>query len=259
LEREKKKVEKASRKTHLTVKLTTVLAWFLFRRRLPPTWPKRRTRKKHLPSEKCPALASLPSKILDEVINFNKVVFEQFQGMAWSVASTRKIGEKDTCLPFSSQQFSTSWDSRGQPFAEGSVFEKRLQKQMIRYRSRSPFVAMCGFNDTYNSLSDFVKYTRPVLHLTPTLFPMIAPAMHDLESLEPSNSWAVDFLMHGKIKCLCEDNGFSPARAYKLLISFRDAVKMILDAVKRSAPADDIVVSTLEALLSEMNHLLKDN
>lgn len=263
LEREAKDEQKGDRRSHLTVKLLSVLAWIFYRRRLPPTIPSlkiKSKRKKHLPSENCPRLPQLPSKIRKEIQKYNTQLFSLFQEFAWAVASTRKIAEGDLTLPLSQREFRTGWDERGEPFEKSSEFAPCIIKQLVRYRSRSPFSALAGVGDTFSSPVDLCKYVRNVLHLDLNQLPTVAcpPAAADSDAeLEATNSWILDFMIHGKIKYLWEDNGIDATQAWKLISEFTGTLKKATVVLKAFCPADDLVLKTFNALFEEMNKYLK--
>jgi hypothetical protein len=250
LVKEEKKYKKSERKTHLTVKLTNILSWFLYRRRLPATYAKWHPRKKNRPSDDCPALKPLPPKILEEVNKYNSNVFSCFQDLAFAVSTTKKMGPDDFTLPYTNQVFSAQFDSRGAGFGDG------YKALILRQRLRSPFSAMTGLGDALESPHDLVKYTRCVTHFDLNSVPMVAPAVDTLGMLEATNSWAVDFMIHGKIKHLLEDNAINSTKAYKFITNFIEAVKMLTAVLKIYAPSDDIVLKTLELLHTEMQKIL---
>jgi len=265
LEREQKRMIKGQRRTHLTVKLTSILAWFLCRKRLPNIVPKDRVpRKKHLPSADSPALPALPPAIAEEVVAYNESVFEHVQELAWTVASTEKIGKDpqqgDMEMPLSGKTFRSGWDPRGEPFdKEKSEFAPKLIKQITRYRSRSPFTAITGDGDEFTCPADLVSSARNLLHLDMNTFPTVAVPMLEAPagSFEPSNSWMVDFMIHGKIKYLWDDNGIDPTKAYFLINKFKEAVKKASTALGYFAPEDDIVRKTFKLLHDEIDKLMK--
>jgi len=254
LKDEKKNVVKDDRSSHLTVKLTSVLAWFFFRRRLPDLIPtERKQRKKHLPSKGCPVLPKLPSEILAEVMRYSESTFKIFQQLSWTVASSRKIKQGDLTLPFSGIEFPDDWDARGEPFqkGEGSFFEGYVG-QITRYRARSPFSAVSGSGDSFKSPQELVTCVRNVLHMDLNALPMVLPAAGKDDALEATNSWAVDFMIHGSRKHLYEDNGIDTTKAWKLISEFIAKVRMAVAAMKVFAPKDDIVLVTMIELIDEM-------
>lgn len=255
-----KKYVKGERRTHLTVKLVGVLAWLWYRRRLPAEFAKSQPRKKWLPSKDCPALPALPEKILAEVQKYNASIFELFQQLSWSVASTRKFGEHDFSLPLTRTHFPESWDARGAPFAKDSDFQKGYIGQLVRFRARSPLAAIAGSGDFFRSPTDLVSSLRNVIQMDLNALPMVPPAAGaaGLEGeLEPTNSWALDFMIHGKIKYLWEDNGIDSTRAYKLIKDLEDKMLMTVAALKAYCPADDIVLKTFKELHAELVDRLK--
>lgn len=262
LEREKPNERKGERRTHLTVKLLSVLAWMMYRRRLPSILPKEKeNRKKHLPSETCPKLPTLPKKIKKEIMKYNVELFEIFQDFAWAVASTKKIGEADMALPYSQRSFRVGWDARGEPFDKKSEFAPCFIKQLVRYRSRSPFAAIAGVGDTFSSSTDLCKYVRNVMHLDLNAIPTVScppeAGIQEDGELEPTNSWILDFMIHGKIVCLWDDNGINATLAWKMISEFKDSLKKTSTILKVYSPSDDIVLQTFETLADEMERYLK--
>jgi len=253
---ERKKVKKGDRKSHLTVRLTSVLAWLLHRRRLPNCIPKERLpRKNHLPSEGCPALPPLPKAIQEEVKRYNSGVFGLFQELAWVVASTRKVAEADLALPLSERAFRPGWDPRGPPFLKGSEFEAKYIQSIVRFRARSPFSAISGIGDGFSSPADLASSVRNVMHLDVRALPLVGAPMLQEAGMEDTNSWVLDFMIHGKLKYLWEDNGISQTKAWKLVNDFKEAVKKVSLALKVFCPAEDIVLKTFTELAEELQKL----
>jgi len=239
--------------------LVGVLAWLWYRRRLPAEFAKSQVRKKWLPSKDCPALPALPEKILAEVQKYNASIFELFQQLSWSVASTRKFGEHDFSLPLTRTHFPESWDARGAPFAKDSDFQKGYIGQLVRFRARSPLAAISGFGDRFRSPTDLVTTLRNVIQMDLNALPIVPPAAGaDCAdgALEPTNSWALDFMIHGKMKYLWEDNGIDSTKAYKLISEFKDKAAMIVAALKAYCPSDDIVLKTFVELRAELDDRL---
>mmetsp|Transcript_45205 Transcript_45205/g.105396 ORF Transcript_45205/g.105396 Transcript_45205/m.105396 type:complete len:1912 (+) Transcript_45205:101-5836(+) len=250
------KMMKGDRRTHLSVKLVSVLGWIFFRRRLPPSIPKERLpRKKHLPSEGCPRLPPLPPRIKKEIQRYNNQLFDIFQQFAWTVAMTRKHGETDLTLPTSSRSFPVGLDERGEPFDKKGGLGTALFKQVVKYKARSPFSALSGAGDFFLTPSDLSKNCRNVLHLDLNAIPTVAcpPSGADANrELEATNSWILDFMIHGQRKFLWEDNGISATRAWKLIEEFVQILKKAVKAMKAWAPEDDIVLTTMTQLTKEM-------
>ncbi|CAJ1371958.1 unnamed protein product, partial [Effrenium voratum] len=257
LAQEAKKVQKGDRRTHLTVKLAALLGWIFFRRRLPPSVPKERLhRKKHLPSEGCPKLPPLTPRIRKEIQRYNLQLFEIFQQFAYAVAVTRKIGETDVTLPNSQRSFRHKLDERGQPFDANASFGPELLDQLVKYKARSPFSALAGVGDQFRSPIDLCKNCRNVLHLDLNAIPTVAcpPQGVGDESadLEETNSWILDFMIHGQRKYLWEDNGINATRAWKMTDEFVQTLKKAEKALKAFAADGDIVLTTTAALAKEM-------
>lgn len=264
LVRAQKHESKADRRTHLTVKLVTLLSWFLYRKRLPNHVPKdRNQRKKYLPSKDSPVLQPPPKPIAKEIMAFNASIEEHMQEFAWTVASNKKTSENDMEMPMSGKITRFNWDPRGDattgPFdSKTAEFGKRLNKHKTKYRTRSPIAAIDGTGDYFKSPSDLVASTRNVLHLDFNSFPTIAAPMFGDAGLEPTNSWMVDFMIHGKIKYLWEDNGIGPTQAWKNISDFKEAIKKAITVMKMYAPEEpDIVIKTFQQLHDEMDKYLR--
>lgn len=262
LEDESKKVRKGDRRTHLTVKLVSVLGWLFFQRRLPASIPKdRAVRKKHLPSEGCPLLPALPKSIQEEMKKYNRLVLEHFQQLAWTVTTNvgkiENTADVDLVLPLSGRKFSPTWLETGNPFEKDSAFAKTFIDQILRYRARSPFSAIAGVGDTFASSSDLAKSVRNVMHLDLNQLPTVANDCFMPDELEATNSWVLDFMIHGKIKYLLEDNGINQTAAWKLISEFKESVKRTTVAIKNYSPNDDIVLKTFEQLGEEMERYLR--
>eukprot|EP00434_Breviolum_minutum_P001097 symbB.v1.2.000961.t1/scaffold39.1/size394969/5 len=278
------KMVKGDRKSHLTVKLASVLAWIFFRLRLPPNVPTARPRKKFLPSEGCPKLPPLPARIRKEIQQYNKQLFEIFQQFAWAVAVTRRIGETDVTLPTSQRSFRHKLDERGEPFdGKDGAFGPELFGQLVKYKARSPFSALGGVGDQFRSPVDLCKNCRNVLHLDLNAIPTVACLPNGLSAdgeLEATNSWLVDYMIHGQRKYLWEDrgcfmgrmtwamlarsgagflpstdNGINATRAWKLIAEFIEMLKKAHKAFKAFAPEKDVVLTTFGLLAEELEKL----
>lgn len=203
----------------------------------------------------------MPKKIKKEIMKYNVELFEIFQDFAWAVASTKKIGEADMALPYSQRSFRVGWDARGEPFDKKSEFAPCFIKQLVRYRSRSPFAAIAGVGDTFSSSTDLCKYVRNVMHLDLNAIPTVScppeAGIQEDGELEPTNSWILDFMIHGKIVCLWDDNGINATLAWKMISEFKDSLKKTSTILKVYSPSDDIVLQTFETLADEMERYLK--
>jgi len=236
--------------------LTAILAWLFFRKRLPRNFRKTVARKKWLPSEDCPALPPLPPMMLEEVMNYNKSNFDLFQQLAFSIASRRKFESKDFKLPCSGRQCLDTWGSGGPPFEKESTFQEKYVGQIVRFRARSPLAALAGSGDRFRTPSEMVSTLRNVIQLDVTAIPFIPVSQDAAEGeppvLEATNSWILDFMMHGQKKYLAEDNNIDSSRVYKFISSFKEAIKMSITAIKAYSPSEDLVLQTFEALLAEL-------
>eukprot|EP00746_Dinoflagellata_sp_MGD_P125685 gnl/MRDRNA2_/MRDRNA2_60514_c0_seq1.p1 gnl/MRDRNA2_/MRDRNA2_60514_c0~~gnl/MRDRNA2_/MRDRNA2_60514_c0_seq1.p1 ORF type:complete len:1869 (+),score=477.09 gnl/MRDRNA2_/MRDRNA2_60514_c0_seq1:406-5607(+) len=264
LTKESKSVKKDVRSSHLTVKLAGILSFLMYRQRVPRIAPQKTIRKKHLPSAECPYLKPLPDKLLATVQAYNSEVFSLFQHFAWATASKRKLQGEDYELPYTRKAFVDAWDPRGEPFDKEPPFKDKYIGQIVRFRARSPLAAVAGVGDHFGHPFDLVNTVRPCLHLDPCSLPMLLPARPVTSmkeaTIEPTSSYIVDFLLHGKLKNLWNDNRINATEAYKKVSGFNMTLKMMVGAMEKfvtTQDADkDIVLVTLKALMDEIKERL---
>jgi hypothetical protein len=189
---------------------------------------------------------------LKEVERYNDSTFELFQELAFSVASTSKFGEQDYTLPLTERRFPESFPDGKNPFGKDSSFSKPYIGQLVRFRARTPLAAIAGEGDRFRSPNDLVTTLRNIIQMDLNAIPMV--------HLQDTNSWALDFMIHGKTKYLFEDNGMDSTQAYKYIKQFEDIVKMIAEALKAykpgkgcNPPVTDIVLQTFEELVAELS------
>lgn len=177
----------------------------------------------------------------------------------------RRSSETPTSCFRCRREFRLGWDERGVPFGEGSEFQGEYLKQLTVYRARSPFVAIGGLGDHFASPHDLVKSIRNVLHMDISTLPIVPYTLHQAEDgdnfhvLEAANSWAVDFMIHGKIKYLLDDNGIDATKAWGLIASFISKLEMLSTVVLSYSNKDDIVYKCLEKVIAEMKAAHKGN
>jgi len=149
-------------------------------------------------------------------------------------------------------------DEHKMPFSDEAEFRRQFLDQRLKFKARSPFAAMEGSGDTFSSPADLVNTVRSVLHLDIHMLPIIPPPVsQDFSSgLEPTNSWIVDYLIHGKKEMLSEDNGLHAAKVWTMINKFKDNLKMVLEVLKTMSPKDDIVLTTTAQLVAELHGLL---
>jgi len=58
----------------------------------------------------------------------------------------------------------------------------------------------------------------------------------------------LDFMIHGKVKYLWEDNGVNATKAWKIISDFKDAVKKTAVALKIYCPPDDIDIGRAQGI-----------
>ncbi|CAE7209109.1 NAP1 [Symbiodinium pilosum] len=174
---------------------------------------------------------------------------------------SRKHGQIDLTLPASGREFPAGLDERGEPFDKKSGLGNTLFKQAVKYKARSPFSALSGAGDFFLTPSDLSKNCRNVLHLDLNAIPTVACPLTGADAsrdLEATNSWILDFMIHGQRKYLWEDNGINATRAWKLIEEFVQILKKAVKAMKAFAPEDDIVLTTMTQLAKVRGQQIAD-
>ncbi|CAK8985572.1 unnamed protein product [Durusdinium trenchii] len=102
----------------------------------------------------------------------------------------------------------------------------------------------------------FQVHFSNVLHLDLKAIPTVAcpaNAPRGAEAdLEETNSWLLDYLIHGQRRYLWEDNGLNATKAYKLIDDFIQMLKKAERALQAFAPKEDLVLNTMSKLALEL-------
>ena len=205
-----------------TFKLMQVLSAFCFskpqlrgsaRRTIPP-------RKRLQPTESCPLLPAassfLPEALSDLGEKFNQRVIE-------NVVSRIQISLEATAyydsteLPVSRIKFDDlTRTTAGACLSKDGSLHRLLQKQQVgSVQVRSPFSALAGKGDYFESSQDLVMSVpqRPELMLDNASVPTVFTGQ--------SSSYACDFLLHGKLSLLQNDCLIGVSESWKEIDEWR--------------------------------------
>jgi len=267
-------VKKEDKSTWLSTKLCGILAYLFFPRfvmsassapktdkpvdpaeeaEMMPAWRKRR---KHKPSEGCPGLPPVPPSIKEELESYNKDVLDTY--LNWvHVMSTRtpySVEANDFTLPFTAREL--PHDLKSQTFPKGIAnpkgkFMTWLHSTNNSAQARNLFSCLQGrMGDTFMSADDAVKNTRRgVLRMDEKVLPVVESGEN------ATNSYLLDFCMHGKLSVLAADNGISATDAYRLVKDFQDALEMVLHALEKIVPRSRFKVSGEKATKEETRQI----
>ena len=105
------------------------------------------------------------------------------------------IREQDCCLPLTGIKCG----------GEGLVITNGHLNLLPATRLRSPFVALSGHDDNFESISDLCRNVRSGVFLEESVIPYIA--ISPSETDRPLNAYLYDFFRHGDITTLRMANG----------------------------------------------------
>jgi len=158
-------------------------------------------------------LDKLPSEAAEALNQFNQRALHVFSQYLVSFATHASLG-KDNKLPFSGVLI------EHKPFESpnGSLLD-HLQKQAIRYKARSPFVAISGLGDTFRSIYELIYSVHREIYLDGNAVPIVEDVDWRGEPLEV-NAYILDFYNHGQQKPLSVANGIREGDVWYLLKDF---------------------------------------
>lgn len=132
---------------------------------------------------------------------------------------------------------------------------------MIKSKARSPLSATIGRGDKFRSYPDLIAGAREhVVRIDHDTFPTI-----HIE--EQPNSWLIDYLLHGQMNFLTQDNHLTPGESFKLVACMVATLDQIMVCLDKSCPLNerdgvtpsDIVRRTMGELSRELKSRSKVN
>ncbi|SPO02147.1 related to antiviral protein and putative helicase [Cephalotrichum gorgonifer] len=144
---------------------------------------------------------------------------------------------QDDTLPFTKQKV------RPQQKAEydaGSILGSLPSTKL-----RSPFVALSGFTDSFDSIHDLCATTRSGVFLEESVIPYIPIYPQDTAGV-PWNSYILDFFKHGNLQALVNDNQIKASDVWFHLKDFSLVLATVVTSLtnffSQEAMADDSMV-----------------
>ncbi|KAF9767377.1 hypothetical protein IL306_000076 [Fusarium sp. DS 682] len=118
-------------------------------------------------------------------------------------------------------------------------------RDSVRYSSmstvptvvRSPFAALSGFTDNFESIKDLCSGARGGVFLEESAIPFIPIWPHDTDT--EFNAYLYDFYKHGSLKVLVRDNGIKQGDVWFHLKDFWLTLKTIVTSLKGVISAKD--------------------
>ncbi|KAF9108793.1 hypothetical protein BGX27_008236 [Mortierella sp. AM989] len=176
-------------------------------------------------------LEPLPREIIDllEMQN-NQRVLDMYTTYCKLFASELPVGTDQECeLPLSATKIGMG------SILSGSLAEL-LDSHSIKYRVRSPFTALAGVGDSFDSIYDMTTHCRPEISLDQNSIPFVDTSPGESGQL---NAYLVDFFSHGQISTIEKANGLKPGNSWQSLKEFSFVLQTIVASLKQRGVAND--------------------
>lgn len=155
-------------------------------------------------------LDPLPEAAAKVLRNHNKQTLEVFTTYVKTFAA-QHVHEEDRYLPLTKTPVGASPPNNPKA-ANGSAGPKVDHHTDIEFlpilpmpHARSPFVALSGHGDEFQTIEDLCSSTRDGVFLEAAVIPHLE--LHPDETRSPLNSYLLDFFKHGSLKPLEDANG----------------------------------------------------
>lgn len=142
-------------------------------------------------------LPRLPQKAEETLRKHNQGTLDIFTTYVSTYVSQHLNGTQDNSLPFTGQRIK----SREDPECDFSTILSGIGGTKLR----SPFVALSGFTDTFDSIHELCDTVRSGVFLEESAVPYI-PIYPDDTGGVPWNAYIYDFFKHGNLEALVDDN-----------------------------------------------------
>ncbi|KAK3113657.1 hypothetical protein LTR53_008839 [Teratosphaeriaceae sp. CCFEE 6253] len=157
------------------------------------------------PSSSIVFLPPLPKKAADILRQHNRQTLDVYRTYVATFVD-QHIDSEDRTLPL------TGIDAGGE--SAGSVISNALPATKIR----SPFVALSGAGDDFDSIHDLCSTTRDGVFLEEAVIPHVDIFPDETEI--PLNAWLLDFFKHGDVMTIEKANGIRRSDIWFLLNDF---------------------------------------
>jgi hypothetical protein len=160
--------------------------------------------------------ADVDPAIAQHIAQYNSVVLQKFSSFVrrYAAAMSKQAAETDqlpgTSAAAKGRAAAAAAPARAALPAEGTVLAS-IRASTIKTAARSPFVAVSGNSDDFNSLPDLVGSLKDRIYLT-------------------------DFFAHGERAPLAAENGLRDASLYDRLNEFCHALRVIKNALGACSP-----------------------
>ena len=142
-------------------------------------------------------LPRLPQKAEETLRKHNQETLDIFTTYVSTYVSQHLNGTQDNSLPFTGQRIKSREDLK----YDFSTVLSGLGGTKLR----SPFVALSGFTDTFDSIHELCDTVRSGVFLEESAVPYI-PIYPDDTGGVPWNAYIYDFFKHGNLEALVDDN-----------------------------------------------------
>ncbi|KAF9435528.1 hypothetical protein BGZ76_006111 [Entomortierella beljakovae] len=191
-------------------------------------------------------LEPLPREINDLLeIQNNQRVLDMYTTYCKLFADEMPVGADQECkLPLS-----------GTEIGMGGVLSGKLADlldyQSLKYRVRSPFTALAGVGDSFDSIYDMTTHCRPEISLDAHSIPFVDTSLGESGQL---NAYLVDFFSHGQISALEKANGLKPGNSWQSLKQFTLVLTTIVASLTQRGVANEADARVLKGFT-----ILKNN
>ena len=179
---------------------------------------------------------------------FNDNILKEFVYCYYSYHNNQPINtDSDNLLPFSDVVFKPS--NPIEPDLEDETLVTSLRKTSKRVVLRSPFVALSGLFDEFNSPQELADTCK--LHIPIEVDQIPSIIIQDVRGATlPLNAYASDFLKYGKRSLVVFENGIREKTAWELLNGWCDIFKKVSNYLGTSSKVGQLFDYTLKELQS---------
>ncbi|KAK5987164.1 putative helicase [Cladobotryum mycophilum] len=193
--------------------------------RIPIRFPERLAKIAHRSSSVI-FLPRLPRRAEKLLIQHNQETLSICKGYVQSYISHNLTDKRDRVLPYTKTAVGQEKPSSGVRLPEAT--------QGVR----SPFVALSGYGDGFESIHDLCETVRDDVFLEESAIPYIPVWPHDTE-VRP-NAYIYDFYKHGSLEVLTRDNGIKRGNVWFLLQDFSRTLSSIVSSITTLIDSDDM-------------------
>lgn len=187
-------------------------------------------------------LPKLPHRAERILLEHNKETLDIFTTYVTTYIDQHLGGTRDDTLPFTGQRITQHGDSECNA---GPILGCQAATKL-----RSPFVALSGFTDKFDSIHDLCNTVRSGVFLEESAIPYIPIYSKDTEPV-PWNAYIYDFFKHGNIKALESDNKIKGGNVWFHLKDFSLILATITASLEsylnQEAMADDAMMDVQDA------------